>query len=151
MWNLAKYSKNIAIICEDKKITYKNLYNFTKDLNSKKKSRKLILFVCDNTLSSYLGYISFLFNNDIQIILDENNKNNYADIIHKYKPNYIWCKKKILTKLNLNLKSTFNFDDYYLYEFNNKDIEIHRELLLLCTSSGTTGSPKFIKQSSKNI
>ena len=52
----------------------------------------------DNSLSSYLGYISFLFNSDIQIIIDEKNKNNYEEIIDNYKPNYIWCKKEYLSK-----------------------------------------------------
>lgn len=151
MWDLAKYSNKVAIVSEDKKITYRNIYNFTKDLYSKTQSRKLILFVCDNSLSSYLGYISFIFNNDIQIILDETNKNNYLEILNKYKPNYIWCKKRIITKLKKNLKSVFNFSDYHLFKYNNKDIEIHSDLLLLCTSSGTTGNPKFIKQSFKNI
>ena len=96
MWDFDKYSNNIALISENNLFTYKNLQDFTKELNSKKKLRSLILLICDNSLSSYLGYISFLFNNDVQIIIDENNKNNYHDIIRKYKPNYIWCRKNFI-------------------------------------------------------
>ena len=151
MWDFDKYSNNIALISENNLFTYKNLQDFTKELNSKKKLRSLILFICDNSLSSYLGYISFLFNNDVQIIIDENNKNNYHDIIRKYKPNYIWCSKKISLEMKVELISKFNFNDYNLYELNDKNIKLHKELLLLCTSSGTTGNPKFIKQSQKNI
>ncbi len=151
MWDFDKYSNNIALISENNLFTYKNLLDFTKELNSKKKLRSLILFICDNSLSSYLGYISFLFNNDVQIIIDENNKNNYHDIIRKYKPNYIWCRKKISLEMKVELISKFNFNNYNLYELNNKNVKLHKELLLLCTSSGTTGNPKFIKQSQKNI
>tara|TARA_Y200000002_G_scaffold380543_1_gene392297 strand:+ start:3477 stop:4880 length:1404 start_codon:yes stop_codon:yes gene_type:complete len=151
VWDFDKYSNNIALISENNLFTYKNLLDFTKELNSKKKLRSLILFICDNSLSSYLGYISFLFNNDVQIIIDENNKNNYHDIIRKYKPNYIWCRKKISLEMKVELISKFNFNNYNLYELNNKNVKLHKELLLLCTSSGTTGNPKFIKQSQKNI
>ena len=54
-------------------------------------------------------------------------------------------------EIKLELISKFNFNDYNLYELNDKNIKLHKELLLLCTSSGTTGNPKFIKQSQKNI
>lgn len=151
MWDFEKYSKNTALIYKNEILTYKNLYDFTQDLNSKKKSRSLILFISDNSLSSYLGYISFLFNTDIQIIIDEKNKNNYEEIIDNYKPNYIWCKKEYLSKLKLDLISVYNHKKYHLFEYNKKNILTHKELLLLCTTSGSTGSQKFIKQSLKNV
>ena len=36
MWDFEKYSKNTALIYKNEILTYKNLYDFTQDLNSKK-------------------------------------------------------------------------------------------------------------------
>ena len=60
-------------------------------------------------------------------------------------------QKEYLSKLKLDLISVYNHKKYHLFEYNKKNILTHKELLLLCTTSGSTGSQKFIKQSLKNV
>ena len=150
MWDFNKYSSNTAIVYKNKSFSYNFLENFSKEINNNLKKRSLIILISDNSISSYLGYISFLYKRHIQIVLDINTYEvNINKIIKNFQPNYVWCKRELLDKLKL--KIIYNFNDYNLYLFNKKDIRVHKDLALLCSTSGTTGNQKFIKQSFYNI
>ena len=148
-----KFKKNKAIILESGRyFTYKNLI-----LNSKKISRflppekKLIFLLGQNNLETIAGYISFIDKGHTVALLDYKINNFFLDkLISIYKPSYIFCEK---TKLkNDTFSSIFKFKSYAL--FYNKiapSHALHKDLMLLMSTSGSTGSPKLVKQSYFNI
>ena len=150
---LKKFKKNKALILENGKyITYNSLI-----LNSKKISKflttqkKLIFLLGQNNLETITGYISFVDKGHTVVLLDYRINNFFLDkLISLYKPSYIFCekiklKKKFFTPL-------FTFRSYVLfYNKQNPEYILHDDLMLLMSTSGSTGSPKLVKQSYLNI
>lgn len=149
---LSIYKNKIALISEDKKkISYSDLFKKSKNLSSKlKNSKSLIFLLAQNNIETVVGYISFIQNSHAVVFLDYRINDLFLKkLISSYKPNYIFCKKNKKIK---SYKSIFEFDTYALLEKNNnKNLKIFDELMLLMPTSGSTGSSKFVRQSYKNI
>ncbi len=141
------YSSNIAIIDENlETFTYKDLLISADELGKNVAKRTTIFLICKNSYEfvvSYVGLIRtkavvFLINNSIN-----EKKLNY--LVNHYRPKYILIPKEknissvgLIEKFNLNNK-------YKLFETNFRTKQVvHAELALLMTTSGSTGSPKFV-------
>ena len=65
--------------------------------------------MCRNEEGSVLGYISFIRNRIVPLLLDASiEKNNLENLIKIYKPNFLWVPNDIINK--------FNFDDIVFEE-----------------------------------
>jgi len=151
--NLEKFKNKVALISSDeKKYSYSQILSETEYLNSKIENRSLILIIASNNVQSVIGYISFIRSNNTSILLDKSFKFEYADkIIKKYKPNYIFCPKEYLVKIEQTYK-IIPIGDYNLIRTNfKKHRKINKQNLLLLSTSGTTQSPKFVRLSNKNL
>ena len=152
MWNFVKYAKNLAVIDDrEQQTTYAQLDSYGKALVENIPSRCLVFCLCENTLGSLVGYTAFLNNRIIPLMLDAHlDKELLTHFIAEYKPDYIWLPtsqieeiegKEVFSECNYSLVKTEYNHFYPLYE----------ELALLLTTSGSTGSPKFVRQTYKNI
>jgi long-chain acyl-CoA synthetase len=154
--NLITYKDNIAVITDDnKKITYEELLFFADDLYSIINRRCLIFILCENSLGSLIGYVSFLRNGIVPLMLDKNiNINLLMNLINIYKPDYIYAPKYGSTLEPIHYTATTYYDknNYVLIQTNYGDsFPLYDDLALLLTTSGSTGSPKFVRLSYKNI
>ena len=148
-----KFKKNKALIFENGKyFTYNSLI-----LNSKKISKflptqkKLIFLLGQNNLETIAGYISFIDKGHTVALLDHKINNFFLKkLISLYKPSYIFCEK---TKHKKNtLTPIFIFKSYVLFRNKqNPKYVLHEDLMLLMSTSGSTGSPKLVKQSYLNV
>ena len=151
--NFLKYKKNIALIDENnRKIDYQSLSSLIEKLTTHIKKRCLIFLICNNNIESIIGYLSFIKSNCVISLIDEKTDDRLLlNIISNYKPTYIFIsnKKKISLK---GYTSGFSFYGYSLLK-RDKEIEIklHDDLMLLISTSGTTGSTKFVRQSYENL
>ena len=148
------YSPNIAIIDENlETFTYKDLLISADELGKKIAKRTTIFLICKNSYEfvvSYVGLIRakavvFLINNSIN-----EKKLNY--LVNHYRPKYILIPKEKNIS-NVGLIEKFNLNNKYkLFEtsFRTKQV-VHAELALLMTTSGSTGSPKFVKLSYSSL
>jgi acyl-CoA synthetase (AMP-forming)/AMP-acid ligase II len=155
MWNEKKYLNRIAIIDEkENKYTFKQIFNFFKKLktNYKFSKRSLALCVTNNSFGAVFGYLFFIFEKIVPILIDsELNKSLTLKIIQKYKPKYIWAPKNYF-KSHKNLKIEIEFFGFCLFITKYKNnIFLNPDLALLMTTSGTTGSKKFVKLSYENL
>ena len=151
---LASFKKNIALILENhKSITYNELLTNSKKISKKlNKKKKLVFLLGKNNLETIIGYIAFVNQGYAVMLLDFKINNLFLkNLISAYKPNYIFCDKKKVANKNI-YKSILRFKDYKLLERKkHKEITINKDLMLLMSTSGTTGSPKFVKQSYSNV
>jgi long-chain acyl-CoA synthetase len=149
--HLEKYKNNVLFYEDNTKIFYDQIFSFEKKFKNLKKN-KLILFICENSSAFLMTYISLIRKNLVIMLVDQNSDNEeIKELILSYKPSYIFMKKK--TKINLdnyeiNLELKNNI---ILQNKNNENYKIFKELALLLSTSGTTGSKKFVRISKKNL
>lgn len=149
-----KKSENVAIISsEGVTVTYNELGSYVDDFMTKLSSRKLAFCLCENSPGSVIGYLSFLNAKVVPLMIDskieESLLNNLMNI---YKPDYIYSPDRIADKFTADYDSIYNCMNYILYTRKQPEtIELFDDLALLLTTSGSTGSPKLVRQSYTNI
>lgn len=150
--SLKKYKKNIALISEKKKITYSELNKLSENLSKSLDKNILTFLICENDFETVIFYLSTLKQKSTVLLLEKNiTKTNLEELVNRYQPRYIFHKDKKKIKLyNFNLKKKFM--NYNLLENRKKiEIEINKDLRLLIPTSGTTGSPKYVKITKQNL
>ena len=122
--------------------------------NLKPSKKKLAILISDNTIGFIFFYIYLLKKNFAVMLLGKNiTLEELIGIKKKYHPSDVALPLKFLKKLNFQKDKIYKSKyDYCLYEENSsKKFKIHRDLCLLLSTSGTTGSRKFVKLSYKNL
>lgn len=114
-------------------------------------NKKALCFIyCDQSYDTVLAYISLL-NSKHAIFMGDSGQNKELKRanISIYKPKWIWSPVPLDWIKDYSLKSQ-SFK--YLYErVESCDYKIDTKLKILLSSSGSTGSPKMIRLSEKNL
>lgn len=152
MFNLENFSENIAVVEENgREITYGDLQKACDLLASQISSRSLIFNLCQNCFGSLVGYVSALCNRNVPLMLDAQiDKTLLFNFLAVYKPDYLWVPKAMSGYFGG--RAVFASWEYVLVKTDNDRIyPLAEDLALLLTTSGSTGSPKFVRQSYRNI
>ncbi len=152
MWHFKNFSDNTAIITEcGQEYSYAVLDKACNDLVSQVNRRCLVFNLCSNTIGSLVGYTGFLNARIVPLMLDDNIDAELLDnFLNLYKPDYLWLPKSRADKFAG--KVVYEAFDYALLEREDKSVfPLHEDLALLLTTSGSTGSPKLVRQSYANI
>ncbi len=142
-------SKVAAISDNGGSITYEQLGAFTKEISTFIASRSLVFSLCRNSIGSLAGYVGFINNRIVPLLLSENlDAELYQSLIKTYQPAYVWAPEEMS---NIDGDCILNKYGYKLYKTNNPTVQLFDELGLLLTTSGSTGSPKLVRQSYTNL
>jgi len=114
--------------------------------------KNLVFVLCGNRLGSLIGYVGLINKRAVPLMLDAGLEISLLNtLIETYKPSYIWLPDSIADMFP-SCKRIYCACDYTLIQTEfTKDYSINSDLALLLTTSGSTGSPKFVKQSYENI
>lgn len=156
MYNkLYEYRNNNALLTADKTVSYGCLINegekFAKNLTG-----GLCLLITSNNIATVTAYLS-LFEHNIPMMLlkDSDNIESLFLIIERYKPENIIIHQKFLNNNFLKRlvdNVTLWIDDYCIIKTNYEiDYFINSKLSVLLTTSGSTGSSKFVRLSKQNV
>lgn len=151
--DIDKFGNSIAIITENSyPISYSTLVNEADALKVNFKKRCLGFCVCENNFESLVGYIGMLRAKVVPVLVSDGiNVELFQGLLQSYKPEYVWISQSNAGYVN-NSKVIYRFGEYILLKTClDMDYEIHKDLAILLTTSGSTGSPKLVKQSYKNI
>ena len=151
--DLKKFKTDTALVFrENEIISYENLLVESSKFASKVKNRSLIFILIDNDLESIVALIGSEISNSVIMLLPPNiNHKALLKLINLYSPDYIFVNKQVKLKIN-NFESVYTYSSYELLKIRNFFFKkIDEELLLLQTTSGSTGSPKNVKLSYNNI
>lgn len=153
MWNFNTNRKKVAAV-DDKgnQITYDELEQFAEDLRTEC-GRALVFHICENSIGSLAGYACMLEARVVPVMIaKELDQELLKNLLETYQPEYIWTP---VTRV-----AEFAYDSIVLErygyalvktQFEHSDEVLNDELALLLTTSGSTGSPKLVRQSYKNI
>lgn len=158
MWKFNEYAELVAAIDDSgNTIYYKELDRLEKRF-SECAARKLVFSVCKNSIGSFAGYAAMINAKVVPVMISfDMDKELLENLINEYEPDYIWAPKGYmdngLVKYN-DANSDIIFEAYgYTLQKTvfHSDAALYDELALLLTTSGSTGSPKFVRQSYANI
>ena len=131
-------------------ITYSDLYRNVSEFSTFFDDKHLVFLIGENNFATIVCYLSAVESGVVPLLLGsmikQNQLNNLIDI---YKPKYIFQKKSRPFN-DLNLLSSYR--EYGLFiRSKSKGIKLHPKLALLLTTSGSTGSPKLVRLTKKNL
>lgn len=153
IWNLEKYRDNNALIDEyGTVITYGKLHQEGEKLALAIGKRCLVFILCQNTIGSVLGYISCINSKIVPVMLSSHlEKELLENLLETYHPYYLWVPQNQTEEFD-SAKVVYTSYQYCLLRTHYREYYLLApELGLLLTTSGSTGSPKFVRQSYDNI
>lgn len=105
--------------------------------------------MCENCRESVTAYIGFLRKRVVPVLVNPKTDEEMMNcLLDNYKPQYIFCRKDWYAVGN----ESAVFGEHHLIETAYSAMhEMNPELAVLITTSGSTGSPKLVMQSYKNI
>lgn len=150
--DLDKKNRDRVAVIDDsgQSITYGDICNFSKKFHEYLPKRSLIFILSENRIGSLLGYTSALSNRIVPLILSaKTEKSLYENLRDMYKPEYLWVPNEMVAELGYN--TVFSDYGYTLVKTNNPAVAMYEDLSLLLPTSGSTGSPKLVRHSYRNI
>lgn len=158
-FDLKKYTGNIAVETEfGLKIKYEDLEKASSCVTANMRPRKLTFCLCENTIGSFVGYVGLMNANMPTVLLDGSKDYEIIrGLIDHYKPKYIWIpthrKAEFLSRLSIGSRASIvcEHEDCVMLELDSPEYIIHADVLLCLTTSGTTGSPKLVKLTERNL
>ena len=150
--NLDKKDKSKVAVIDDsgRSITYGDICDFSKEFAKHLSHRALIFILSENRIGSLLGYTASLSNKVVPLILSAKTEEGlFTNLRDMYKPEYMWIPIEMTEKLGYEV--IFSTWDYSLVKTGYSSVPLYKELSLLLPTSGSTGSPKLVRHSYRNI
>lgn len=132
-------------------LTYCNIIEIANDFAKALPYRTLIFLLAENCNGSLVGYTSALINHVVPLIISNKMDSALLNYLYeKYQPEFLWLPNERITDFNLG-QIVYTTHGFSLVRTGYKTPEMYEELSLLLPTSGSTGSPKLIRHSYRNI
>lgn len=152
--HLENFKEQSALIDDSgTSITYRELAEQADRIGSAASGRCLVFQLCENSVASIVGYVGFLRNRIVPVLtggdMDMELLNRLLELYH---PRYIYLPSQRTGEFPDSFRIVYSYRDYALMRTPyDTFFELHEKLALLLTTSGSTGSPKLVRQSYDNI
>lgn len=159
--------KDSPMLTDDEggRASYGDLDDFCRRTAGRMKSRSLLFILCGNSIGSVFSYFAALRNRIVPLLLngcimdDESRREMLEGLLEDYRPEYFALPEKVLDKNKDFFKEAqpvWRERGYVCLSLTvNRERQsgepLHEELALLLTTSGSTGSPKLVRLSYKNL
>ena len=151
--DISKYNDNVVILDDEgQSISYRELDEFCDRIGVCVKERSVVFSLCDNSIGAISGYIAFLAGGVVPLLLDRHIEEALRNhLIENYEPEYLYMQEKMQDDFG-EMRCIHRERGYVLLETGyNRKYKLYKDLALLLTTSGSTGSPKLVRQSYENI
>ena len=144
---IEKYGDAPALRTESKTVSYSELVSEAEAIAAQIPERSFAFLVCRNCEASVAGYVGFLRKRVVPVLLNSAiDRELFNSLREHYQPQYIWCPSDFTDDA-----SCYDFEGYKLVSTGSDKPAMDDELAIMLTTSGSTGSPKFVRQTYKNI
>lgn len=154
MFDFSAYLNHIACITPaGDTLTYARLEELSCSLGDLLQSDSLTVILCKNIPAALVGYVAALQKHSVGLLLNaEIDAALLRNLIDLYQPQQIWLPKdKVQNWVSLGYQETFSYAEYVLIKCDVQSQALPRELAVLLTTSGSTGSPKLVRLSQENL
>lgn len=132
-------------------LTYAELQQLCCDITAKMTTRGLVFCMCGNSLGALAGYVACVYAHQPAVMLDGNkDTESVLTLQQAYMPRYMWVSEQRMGDFG-DCSTIFSYSGYVLLEFETPKADYNPELQLLLTTSGSTGSPKLVRLTQKNL
>lgn len=149
--DLDRKKSDAIAMCDSKglKVSYGDIVQFSETLHEVIGDRTLIFVLCHNCIGAAIGYLGALCNHIVPLLLSASIDGDLLqNLISCYRPEYIWKPIEDVTEIE---KVCFSDYGYALISTGMSQYDLYQELSLLLTTSGSTGSPKLVRHSYRNL
>ena len=153
IWDLQKYHDNTAILDEyGVSLTYGTLAEEGQRLADAIGRRCLVFVLCSNEIGALVGYTGLINGGCVPLLLNSHmDGESLKGLLETYQPPYLWAPEDKLDAFPGMTQVYSAFGCCLLRTGYGTEYPLHPDLALLLTTSGSTGSPKFVRQSYRNI
>lgn len=147
------FEDNTALVDENgQSYTYGQMFALGSQILDGTEPRQVLMLLCDNSVEAISTYVSALQRGVIPLMVNSAMSDELLlAIYNKYKPAYIFIKKEI-KNFFMQCHCLHEISGHQLFQADTiEHYPVNDELALLLTTSGSTGSPKLVRQSYKNI
>lgn len=155
MFDLLNFKDNMAVVTDrGESLTYFQLQQEVEKFYAHIPAKGFLFCLCENVLPSLVGYVACMNKHVPAVLLDGSKDLELVlRLIETYHPEYIWLPTKRVGEIQGTI--LYEYKGYSLlkmeFEHDFPEKEIHPNLALCLTTSGSTGSPKLVRLSEKNI
>ncbi len=150
--DLERYGDQLALIDQDQYFTYKDLISQADVLGAMVTPRTLALVVCSNTFESVAAYVGLSRAGVVPMLMPSTmTASQLLRIVDTFQPAYVATSAKMSDELSSVIMLN-QLGDMSLYRNTNAaKVDIHNDLALMLSTSGSTGSHKFVRLSFANL
>ena len=156
MFDLQQFKERTAVVSDrGESLTYGQLSEEVERMASAFPRKGLVFTLCENLLGSFVGYVACMNKKIPQVLLDGSKDLELVQrLIGIYQPEYIWTPSNRVQEVSEGFKEfkvVYEYATYSLLATGFPTKEINPDLQLCLTTSGSTGSPKLVRLSERNL
>lgn len=152
-WQIDRFQNQTAIVLPDgQEYSYQHIQQLV-DWIAKvlPQEKRLGLIFCQNQLADLLAYLAALQQGQSVCLLAADMEQSLCNqVIEAYRPAWLW--QEVSQPVPVGYTIGYQWNNYVMVVANQTaHYLIHPELAVLLSTSGTTGSPKMVRLSYKNL
>jgi acyl-CoA synthetase (AMP-forming)/AMP-acid ligase II len=149
---MERYGSAVAFVEEDGAVhSYAQTVEAADAFGSTVADRGLVFLLADNSLAAATGYIGCLRARVPAALLAGGiPSEQLASLLAAYRPNYLWLPRARAAEVP-GAVEVYAQGGYVLLSTGAEPLRAHSDLALLMTTSGSTGSAKFVRLSYGNV